>query len=170
MNLSNLHAKISAIFPIDGISIDENNQYIFHSELEIPADKLIEMNELVVLWRLESEKVVKKQILDQKWSDRLSQGWETPSGWKLGLTVQEVSLLTGAFLLAKEASNIGVDAPVSIVDLSGQSHLISLSDFTGIMLAYGQARSELSGIYAEKARAIEDADTIEEVQMVNVTI
>lgn len=170
MNLSDLHQRVSLLFPIDGISIDDNNQYIFHSELPIPEDKLSEIYAVIDEWKLDSEKKLKKQILDINWSNRLKSGWTTSFGWNLGLDTQDVSLLTGAFLLAKEASANGIDAPASIVDVNGQSHSLSLSDFTSLMLMYGQARSELSNLYASKLNSINSATNIEDVQLVDVSI
>jgi hypothetical protein len=170
MNISKLHQKISNIFPIDGISMNDNNEYIFHSSIPIPEDKLSEMNTIVEECKLEYERDVKREILNINWKNKLSDGWLTSFGWKLGLDTQDVTLLTGAFLLAKEAASNGIDAPVSIVDISGQSHELDLNDFTTLMLSYGQARSQLSSVYSTKLNNINSATNIEDIQLVDVTL
>jgi hypothetical protein len=71
-------------------------------------------------------------------------GWETPLGWRLGWQPDDVALLTGLYVLAQRAAELGVDQPVSVVDMAGVTHSLSFAEFEGIMLAYGAARAALS--------------------------
>lgn len=84
----------------------------------------------------------------------IADGWPTPDGWRLGLTEQDVSLLTGVFVLAKEADAAGAALP-PVIDKDGVPHTFSsLEEMTALMLAYGQARAELSAEYASRKAAI----------------
>ena len=71
-------------------------------------------------------------------------GYETGRGWRLGWQPDDVALLTGLYVLAQRAAELGVDQPVSVVDMAGVTHSLSFAEFEGIMLAYGAARAALS--------------------------
>ena len=81
-------------------------------------------------------------------------GVETAGGWRLGLSQADVTLLTGYYVLAKEAATLGLPIP-PIIDKDGVPHEIaSAEELTAIMLAYGQKRAEISAEYAAKKAAI----------------
>lgn len=83
-------------------------------------------------------------------------GFKTPDGWRIGMSQADVSLLTGNYVLAKEAASMGLPLP-AIVDLDGASHTFdSIEDLTALMLSYGQARAAISAEYAAKKKAILD--------------
>lgn len=90
--------------------------------------------------------------VDAWFAEQMAAGFTTPYGWKLGMTESDVTLLTGAFVLAKEADSMGLPLP-PIVDMSGQPHGLTLQDMTSLMLEYGQARAELSSEYATRISA-----------------
>jgi len=115
----------------------------------------------------EDLKRAKLAELDQRWQQIIKQGWETPYGWSLGLDFSDVTLLTGAFLLLKEANSLGLQNSTSIIDTDGTSHEINLSDLTSLMLAYGQYRSQLSQEDALIRTQIKSATTPEELDEVN---
>lgn len=162
--LNILHSKINTIAPI--ISIEEDNSS-FNIQYENPnsvtSEQQLEINSIISGWPLESAKLSKIEILNYSWNSQIQQGWTTPYGWKLGLSTSDVTLLTGAFLLAKEASSLGLAQEASIIDTDGVSHIININDFTSLMIQYGQFRSNLSSIYANKKIQIEQANTIEEL-------
>lgn len=89
------------------------------------------------------------EAADSWFKSQVSLGFETPEGWRLGLTESDVTLLTGAFVLAKEADSMGLPLP-PIVDMAGQPHQLSLADMTTLMLLYGQHRAALSAEYATR--------------------
>lgn len=92
--------------------------------------------------------------LDFWFSNVVADGFTTPEGWKLGLTEADVTLLTGQFVLAKEAASSGLGIP-PVVDMAGVPHeLESLEELTELMLLYGQARAALSAEYATRKAAI----------------
>jgi hypothetical protein len=102
----------------------------------------------------EIQKATDLANLDFWWANVIADGWPTPDGWRLGLTEQDVSLLTGVFVLAKEADAAGAALP-PVIDKDGVPRTFSsLEDMTAMMLAYGQARAELSAEYASRRAAI----------------
>jgi hypothetical protein len=162
--LNILHSKINSIIPIQSI-IDNNGTYdIEYIDSEIPTnEQLSQIQDILTSWPLDQIKLSKIELLNEKWGALINQGWETSYGWFLGLTNQDVTLLTGAFLLAKEAANLGVLDDTTIIDTDGLSHTISINDLTILMIQYGQYRSTLSAYYANKKNEIEQASTIEQV-------
>lgn len=106
---------------------------------------------------------VKKQQIDRRkalaaidawFAEQTAAGFETAYGWKLGLTEGDVTLLTGAFVLAKEAASLSLPLP-AIVDAGGTPHSLTMAEMTALMLAYGQHRAGLSAEYAERRATAE---------------
>jgi hypothetical protein len=92
--------------------------------------------------------------LDFWFSNVVADGFTTVDGWKLGLSESDVTLLTGQFVLAKEADAAGGDLP-AVIDTDGVPHVFeSLEELTALMLGYGQARAILSAEYASRKAAI----------------
>lgn len=88
--------------------------------------------------------------LDFWFKNAIEDGFKTVDGWTLGMSEQDVSLLTGQFVLAKEAAAAGLPIP-SLIDQSGVAHTFeNIEELTALMLAYGQARATLSAWYAER--------------------
>lgn len=71
-------------------------------------------------------------------------GYDTGLGWRLGWQPDDVALLTGLYVLARRASELGVDQPVVVTDTTNVRHALTFAEFEGIMLAYGAARAALS--------------------------
>ena len=107
---------------------------------------------------------VKKARIDKRlaleavevWFDAaISEGFVTGSGICLGLSTADVTLLTGNYVLAKEAAALGMPIP-PIVDTAGVPNpMTEIAELTAIMLAYGQYRAGLSQEYATRKAAIE---------------
>ena len=93
---------------------------------------------------------------DQWFAEELAAGFTTNDGWTLGLAPDDVTLLTGNYVLAKEAAALGGDIP-PVIDTDGVPHpMESIEELTALMLAYGQHRAALSAEYAaRKAAALE---------------
>lgn len=87
--------------------------------------------------------------VDEWFNNQISSGFTTNYGWKLGLMDADVTLLTGAFVLAKQADEMGLPLP-QIVDMNNVPHSLSLSEMTELMLLYGNHRAALSAEYAER--------------------
>lgn len=92
--------------------------------------------------------------LDVWFADQLAAGYVVPGyNFRLGLQQEDVTLLTGAFVLAKEAAALTGTIP-PIVDMDGVPQNLTLEEFTLVMLGYGQYRANLSAEYATRKAAI----------------
>lgn len=162
--LTELHIKINNILPINGLSTLENGDIIVnYVNIPTPAQEAL-VSEILNNFPIDSAKSNKLLQIDAEWKTTVQNGWETPNGWKLGIDTQDITLLTGLFMLAKEASNLGINDPVTIIDLDGQAHQLNLSELTNLMLQYGAARASLSTQYANRRNLVNQATTIEELE------
>lgn len=169
--LNYLYQQIAAISNIAVLSESTSGVFIEYYQDSLPSENQIsQINTIISNWPLQKLKLEKIKILDNNWKQKIKIGWQTPTGYSLGIDISDVALLNGAFTLAKEANNIGIDDPASIVDIDGQSHTMNLDDFTLLMLAYGQARASLSNSYANLKRAINEASSIEELDAIDITL
>lgn len=75
----------------------------------------------------------------------LEAGWETPGGWRLGWQADNVALLTGMYVLASRAAQLGINQPCVVTDMAGERHTLTFAEFETLMLAYGAARAAASG-------------------------
>ena len=171
--LSELKNLIEEVVPIKGLYYDDIEvKAQFYKDNKPSATQLEQINYIVNNYdiSLKQKKYNYEQNLKSKWSSKLENGWQTPQGWSLGVDVSDVALLNGAFTLAKEASNLGLTTPVSIIDTDGISHELNLNELTQLMLAYGQARSQLSNTYATKLNQIKNVTSIEQLESLDLTI
>lgn len=167
--LNLLHKKISEIVSINGLSYDENKQLVVDYVTPPSENELQLVNDAINNWPTEILKYNALKNLEQEWASTISNGWTTPFGWKLGLDIQDVTLLTGAFMLAKEAASLGVTDPVSIVDTSGNVHSLTLEEMTTLMLQYGQARAFMSEQYANNRVSILESVTPDDIDQATTT-
>lgn len=120
-------------------------------------------NGWTIVGNLDKLKEIKLKEVDEEWNSIVQDGWTTPYGWSMGVSIEDVSLLSANFVLAKEAVSLGISDPVFIIDTEGESHAFNLEDLTPLMLQYGQARALLSSQDASKRQAIKQCNTIEEL-------
>lgn len=162
--LSELHKKINSIVSINGLSTLENGD-ISIDYAEPPTEEQQEqINEILSNIPLYVAKFNKLEVIENEWQQTIKNGWQTQSGWKLGIDTQDITLLTGVFMLAKEAASLGFNDPATIIDLDGQSHNLTLSELTTLMLQYGSARATLSAQYANRRNLVNQATTVEELE------
>jgi hypothetical protein len=167
--LNILHEKINEIIPIVGVTQSSDGSYQIHYDNETPnADQQQQIDQIIQNFPIEILKIQKIEELDNNWQEILKNGWTTPYGWKLGIDNQDVTLLTGAFILAKEANNMGLSNTGTVIDMDGKSHELSLQDLTILMIQYGQFRSQLSSQDALKRELINNASTIEELNNISI--
>lgn len=91
--------------------------------------------------------------VDSWFAGQQADGYTTSYGWRLGLAESDVTLLTGAFVLAKEAAAMGLGVP-PLFDADGIPHELTIEELTAVMLGYGQHRAALSAEYAARKAAI----------------
>jgi hypothetical protein len=168
--LNILFDKIKNVIPIKTIIDNGSTIDIEYSTNQPSEEQLHQINDIIASWPLDKAKLEKLQQLDKLWNQTVKTGWTTQAGYKLGIDIQDITLLTGAFTLAKEANNIGLTDPSYIVDTEGNSHGLSLLEFTQLMLQYGQARATLSNSYAVLKQSINGSTTLEELNAINLTI
>ena len=121
----------------------------------------------VKLTRLKTEK---QAALDVAWKAAEATGVQVNDIY-FGIAQGDVSLLTGAFVLAQTAVNLGAasaDGPFTLIDVAGQSHSFTFAELTQTMLLYGNARAAWSQTYAETKAAIEAASTVAQIYAVTV--
>ena len=162
--LSELHQKINSIISINGLStLDNGSIVINYIDLPTPEQESL-INDILDNLELDTAKSNKLAEIDNDWKIAIQNGWETPNGWKLGIDTQDVTLLTGLFILAKEAASLGMVEPATLIDMDGQSHSLTLVELTNLMLQYGSARATLSTQYANRRNLVNQATTIEELE------
>ena len=71
----------------------------------------------------------------------LELGYETPEGWRLAWQADDVALLTGLYVLAKRAAELGLGQPITVTDMDGTTHSMSFAEYESLLLAYGAART-----------------------------
>jgi hypothetical protein len=74
----------------------------------------------------------------------LEAGYATSEGWRLGWQADDVALLTGLYVLAARANQLGVTQPCVVTDMAGERHALTFAEFETVMLAYGAARAAAS--------------------------
>jgi hypothetical protein len=92
---------------------------------------------------------------DAWFAGEIAKGYETEDGWTLGLAESDVTLLTGQFVLAKEAAAADLPLP-PVIDTAGVAHQLTMPELTALMLGYGAHRAALSTEYAARKAAIEE--------------
>jgi hypothetical protein len=162
--------QLNSIGPVLSILDDNGTLSVEFDNYNLSSEESVLVNNILESWPLEKERYIKLQDLDSNWKNVLKNGWTTSYGYKLGIDIQDITLLNGAFTLAKEASLMGMNDPISIVDLDGASHSLSLQDLTILMLQYGQARASLSNSYAAIKQSINAATTIQELDAIDTNI
>lgn len=149
-----LHAVINAIAPINGLAIVDGVPTDIEYVNPPTPEQETQIAQALDAWEDLQAKNAQLRLIEASWQATIAAGWVTPHGWKLGLTPQDITLLTGAFILAKEAQTMGLASSGVIVDTDGLAHELSVADLTGLMLQYGQARAALSAAYAASKAAL----------------
>ena len=163
--LSNLSESISKVCPIDGVADLGDGQFRIDYKEEATESQKQAAQTIVNGWPLEEKKLEKLAQIDKEWQQVLSNGWDSGQG-VLGISAEDVALLSANFSMAKEAANLGYPIP-TIITLDNQE--ISFSDIqtmTVFMLQYGEYRSSISKTFAARRRAVQNASTIGEVEVI----
>jgi hypothetical protein len=135
---------------LDSLPQSIDYQRAWTLDFEDPASSIVVDAELVATIDRESALA----DLEDWFREVTEPGFATADGWRLGMSQQDVVLLTGYYVLAKEAAALGGDIP-PIIDKDGVPHPIAeIEELTAIMLAYGQRRAEISAEYAAKRAEI----------------
>ena len=113
--------------------------------------------------RLQYAKKQKLSQIENEWATLESAGWDSGAMFSLGIAPSDVALLVGVYVLAKEASALGLPIPSIIAKDNSSIQFVTLDEMTTLLLRYGAARAEMSSTFALKRKAVEAATTLEEV-------
>jgi hypothetical protein len=161
--LAALHDKIIKVIPIHGVSKDGDGN-VSVSYIDQPNDsQLQEINQIINSWPLEEAKLKKLAKIDAEWSQTIAQGWNSEQG-TLGLTANDIALLSGCHALGKEADALGMPIPSIVTMENTEITFTTMAQFTQLMLQYGAYRAHLSSTFAARRRAVESATTLEELE------
>lgn len=161
--LSVLHNQIEKIVPINGVSQNRDGTFdIFY--VETPTDQqIVQVNQIISNWPLEKKKLEKLAKIDVEWNQTIAQGWNSNQGFTLGLSANDVALISGVFALAKEAAALNLPLPQIIALDNTAISFNSINEMIQLLLQYGSARAQLSSVFASRRKAVENATSIEEV-------
>ena len=157
-----IDAEINKLFPIYGVGVNADGSYRIDYMEGTTEEQKLQANEIVDRIAIIEAKKAKLAQIDADFDSITKLGWDSGQGFSLGITAQDVSLLVGLFVLAKEASAMGLNPP-PVIDMNGGIHALSMQELTALMLQYGQARALISAQDAMRRKAVENAITIEEV-------
>lgn len=164
MDIGLVHNLITQQVPISGLSQNGDSFIIHYDESATPEQRALGES-LLLQMPLIFAKKDKIAQLDSEFEQASKIGWDSGLGFKLGLTIQDVSLLVGLFVLAKEGATLGFNPP-PVIDTNGNSHNFTIQELTQLMLQYGQARAQMAVTDATKRKAVENATTIEMVNQI----
>lgn len=145
-------------------SPQKNKQGVYEIQWLVFRTTIALENEARIL--LAEAKRIKLLDIEDAWQKLESAGWDSGAKFNLGITPSDVALLVGVYVLAKEASTLGLPIPSIIAKDNSSIQFATLNEMTTLMLRYGAARAELSSTFALKRKAVEAATTIEEVAAV----
>jgi len=158
-----LHAEISAVAPIDGISGGAQDirayQISFKPEAteEQRAAAYALLLELPVKLRRLREREAAIAAIDLWFNEQIAAGFIGPNNMIMGLKTEDITLLTGNFVMAQQAVALGLPLP-PIIDMNGLAHFFAnIEELTQVMLAYGQHRATLAMFYAARKAEVDAA-------------
>ena len=84
----------------------------------------------------------------------------------MGISASDVALLSANFSMAKEASVLGYPIPPIITQNDQEIAFSDIQSLTMFMLQYGEYRSSISKTFAARRRAVQNATSIEDVEVI----
>lgn len=165
MVLSNLHAQIEKVCPIDGLADLGNGNFRIDYQPEATAEQQAAAQEILNQWPLISAKETKLEQIESEWQQLESTGWDCGHG-HLGITAADVALLSGCHALGKEADALGLPIPSIVTMENNEITFTTMAQFTQLMLQYGAYRAHLSSTFAARRRAVTAATTLEELSLI----
>lgn len=162
-DLAPLDRAISKVCPIHGIAYLGEGNYRIDYKDEATEQQKQSAQQVVSEWPLQEKKLEKLTKIDAEWEAALAQGWNSNQGFTLGLSANDVALISGVFALAKEAAALNLPLPQIIALDNTAISFTSINEMVQLLLQYGSARAQLSSLFANRRKAVENATSIEEV-------
>ena len=163
MVLNYLHELIEKVCPINGIADLGNDIYRIDYKDEATEQQKQAAQQVIDSWPLEEKKLEKLAKIDAEWDQTIAQGWDSGQGI-LGISANDVALLSGAYALAKEADNLGLPLPKFIAMDNSTVEFSSITEMTMLLLRYGEARVNLASAFAARRKAVDEAASLEELE------
>jgi hypothetical protein len=108
--------------------------------------------------------------LNNQWEKLLNSGWNSGQGFNIGISANDIALLSGAYALAKENYNLGLPLP-KIIAIDGSIITFnSFDEMKELLLNYGNARSILASSFATKRKSIQNASILEELIAIDTNL
>lgn len=164
IDLGDIHNIITLQVPISGLSRN-GNEIVIHFDESATSEQRALGQSLLAQMPLIFAKREKINQIDAEYESLSQIGWDSGQGFRLGMKHQDVSLLVGLFVLAKEGAAMGFNPP-PVIDTDGVAHNFTMQELTTLMLQYGQARSQLAITDANRRKAVANATTIEQVNQI----
>ena len=160
-NQGYLHNALSAVAPIDGLSGGDQDirSYRISFKAEATEEQRAAAHALLLelpgkLRRVRAREAAIAE-LDKWFNTQIDAGFHASNGLQLGLKTEDVTLLTGNFIMAQQAALIGMPLP-PIVDMNGTTYsFASVDKLTQTMLEYGRYRANLTANYAAQKAEID---------------
>jgi len=158
-----IYKMIEKVCPIIGMSFNSIDKVEIQYGLDATDEQKEAAQKIISNLPITLAKIEKLKQINNEFEFLINQGWDSKQGFNLGLRPEDVSLLVGLFVLAKEGSALGLNPP-PVIDTEGNSHQFTIEELTIIMLQYGNYRANLSQNYASRKKRVEDANDINELE------
>lgn len=146
-----------------GLSLNNDGSFRIDYVDEPTESQINEVNKLVASYPMFCKRLEKIAAIDNEFSQAISSGWNSGRGI-LGLSADDVALLSGLYALAKESANLGYPIPPIITQDDQEITFSDIQSMTVFMLQYGGYRSSISQTFASRRRAVNVATTIEQIE------
>ena len=159
-NLQQLQIAITEFAPVISITgeFDDMSRYQVEFAPDATPEQINAATDFLQKWPMFRERrrlaAHNYALVDTWFQEQIAAGFTTSRGFRLGLTTEDVALLTGNYVLAKSGAELGLPVP-PIIDMNGVPHTFSgIEELTFLMLEYGQYRANLSASYASRKEAV----------------
>ena len=157
--------EINKIVKTHGLNLNNDGTFRIDYVNEPTGDQIVAVNNLIQNYPLFCKKLEKLAKIDAEWDQTIAQGWDSGKGI-LGISANDVALLSANFSMAKEATNLGYPIPPIITQNDQEIAFSDIQSMTIFMLQYGEYRSSISKTFAARRRAVQNATTVEEVEVI----
>jgi len=158
--LKDLHSALQEIAPVYGISGSGTDIRAYRVDLapDATSEQAAAVSAFLARWPVlyarQLEEKAERQALEDWFNGAIAAGFTAPTGLKLGLTSDVVTLVMGNYIMAQSAAQMGL--PITLLDANGVMHFFNnIEALTELMLAYGQYRASISADYATRKANID---------------
>ena len=162
--LNELLVTLQEVAPVGGVG--ESGKVVYDSEPT--PEQQAAVDEIIEGWPLREAQLEQEEQINESVKEIEKEGFDTGKGYKIDLSYKGAADLTGAVVLAKEATDFGYEGDHYVLDSNGMTQAVSYEELIQLGLEYGTARNALYVLASQKTRAVREAKTVNEVQSVEV--